>query len=73
MLEDGTYDVMVVDAEPAGGGDGLRLDVTVLGGAHKGEVVTFLATGLGVSDVDALGMPGTLTVLAGEPSFAIDR
>lgn len=73
MLEDGTYDVMVVDAEPTGDDDGLRLDITVLAGAHKGEVVTITATGLGVWDVDALGMPGTLTVSAGEPSFVIDR
>lgn len=73
MLEDGTYDVLVVDAEPTGEEDALRLDVTVLEGAHKGEVVTLFSTGLGVSDVDALAMPGTLTVLAGDPSFAIDR
>lgn len=73
MLEDGTYDVMVVDAEATGDGDALRLDITVLDGPHKGEVVGLVATGLGVCDVDALGMPGTLTVSVGEPSFVIDR
>ena len=73
MLEDGTYDVMVVDAEATAEGDALRLDITVLAGAHKGEVVTLTATGLGVCDVDALGMPGTLTVSAGEPSLVIER
>lgn len=73
MLEDGTYDVLVVDAEATGDGGALRLDVTILAGPHKGEVVGLTAAGLDVSDVDALGMPGTLTVSAGEPTLAIDR
>lgn len=74
MLDDGTYDVIVVDAdtlpEPP---DGLRLDVTILDGAHKGEVVSLQAVGLGVRELDALGMPGTLTVADGGPSIVLDR
>lgn len=72
MLEDGAYDVFVVDAEATGPGDVLRLDLTVLSGAHKGEVVSMTATGLGVDEIDALGMPGTLTVSAGQPSIEIE-
>jgi hypothetical protein len=71
VIADGTYDVFVVDAMPDGGA--LRLEVTILAGEHKGEVVALLATGLGVDELDVLGMPGTLTVADGEPSIAIDQ
>lgn len=73
MLEDGTYDIIIVDATPSDDEPGdLRLEVTVLGGAHKGQVVSVRATGLGLSDVDALGMPGTLVVSGGEPSVVVE-
>jgi hypothetical protein len=77
MLDDGTYDVFVVDAEevPTAPGEPatLRLDLTILAGPHKGEVVTTQAAGLGIEELDALGMPGTLTVREGRPSVVIDR
>jgi hypothetical protein len=72
MLEDGVYDVFVVDAETLEAG-GLHLDLTILAGPHKGEVVSMRATGLGVDEIDALGTPGTLTVTRGEPSVVLDR
>ena len=72
MLPDGTYDVFVVDAEADGAG-GLRLDLTILAGEQKGEVVTMRATGLAVDELEALGTPGTLTVAAGEPSLALEH
>lgn len=74
MLADGTYDVIVVDATPAPDGtDELRLDLTILAGEHKGEVVPMRASGLGLDELDALGLPGTLTVLDGAPSIVLDR
>jgi hypothetical protein len=77
MLDDGTYDVFVVDAEevPAAPGQPatLRLDLTILAGPHKGEVVTTQAVGLRIDELDALGLPGTLTVVDGRPSVTIDR
>ena len=45
MLPDGAYEVFVVDAA----GDGptaLHLEVTILAGDHKGEVVSVRAEGL---------------------------
>ena len=72
MLPDGTYDVFVVDAAADGPG-GLRLDVTILAGDQKGEVVSVRAEGLGVDEVDALGLPGTLTVEAGEPALVLEH
>jgi hypothetical protein len=74
MLADGTYDVIVVDASAIPDGpDDLRLDLTILAGEHKGEVVPMRASGLGVDEVDVLGVPGTLTVLGGAPSIVLDR
>jgi len=72
MLADGTYDVFVVDAEAAEPPGALQLDLTILGGDHKGEVVSMRAEGLGVDDLGALGLPGTLTVTAGEPSLVLE-
>lgn len=73
MLEDGEYDVLVVDTEDDGDGDGVRLHLTVLAGPHKGEVVAVRAGRLEMDPVDALGLPGTLTVAGGEPSVVLDR
>jgi hypothetical protein len=72
VLDDGVYDVFVVDAA-ADGTAALRLDLTILAGAHKGQMVAMRAEGLGVDEIDALGMPGTLTVADGEPSVVLDR
>ena len=74
MLEDGSYDVIVVDASAIPDGpDALRLDLTILAGEHKGEVVPMRASGLGVDELDVLGVPGTLTVRDGAPSIVLDR
>jgi len=64
----------VVDAAAtADGPDDLRLELTILAGEHKGEVVPMRASGLGVDELDVLGVPGTLTVLDGAPSVVLDR
>lgn len=79
MLDDGTYDGIVVDAElEAGHDDGddiavVRLDVAILAGPHKGEVVAVRATGLAADPLDALGLPVTLTVVDGGPRVAFDQ
>ena len=72
MLPDGSYDVLVVDAT-ADGPAGLHLEVTVLAGEHKGEVVAVRASGLAVDEIEALGTPGTLTVQDGEPRLALEH
>lgn len=76
MLDDGVYDAFVVDATPdagAGGQPGLHLDLTILSGPHKGEVVSLRAEGLGVDELDCLGLPATLTIREGAPAVALDR
>lgn len=73
MLEDGTYDVLVVDAEELDEPPGaIRLDLTILAGDLKGEVVSLTAVGLGRDALDLLAEPGTVTVADGEPRFALD-
>ncbi len=72
MLPDGTYDVVVVDAV-ADGDQALHLEVTILGGDRKGDLVSVRAEGLAVAELDALGLPGTLTVRDGEPDLALER
>jgi hypothetical protein len=72
VLPDGSYDVFVVDAT-GDGTAGLRVEVTILAGEHKGEVVTVRAEGLAIDELEALGLPGTLTVRGGEPSLALEH
>lgn len=71
MLPDGTYDVIVVDATADEGGK-LHLEVALLDGAHKGDVVAVVASGLAVDELDALGTPGTLVVRDGGPRVTLE-
>jgi hypothetical protein len=71
VLEDGVYDALVVDATAAG--EAMNLDLTIVAGAHKGEVVAVRATGLAIDELDLLGMPGTLVVENGVPAFTVER
>lgn len=75
MLPDGTYDAFVVDAEDDD--TGVRLELTVIAGPHKGDVVSVrrapVAEGAVERDaLDLIGMPATLTVSQGRPRVAID-
>jgi len=74
-LPDGAYDVIVVDAETADDGH-LRLELTITLGPHIGRIVTLRAHHVDagerpdLSDPFALlGIPGTLRVRNGVPSF----
>lgn len=71
MLADGTYDAMVVDAEDLDGG-AVGLEITILVGEHKGEVVTVRADGLGRAAIELLAVPATLTVADGSPSVELE-
>jgi hypothetical protein len=71
VIADGTYDVFIVDATELDSG-GWQLELTILAGDHKGELVTINAQGLEGSEFDLLGMPGTLVVTDGVPGFRVD-
>ena len=71
VLADGTYDVVVVDADDDAGGI-VHVEVAILAGEHKGEVVSVAASGLERDPLDLLAAPGTLTVSEGSPSLALE-
>jgi hypothetical protein len=71
VLDDGTYDALVVDATPREGG-GVSIELTVVAGPAKGEVVAVLARGLAGDPLDLLGVPATLTVAGGVPSLRLE-
>ncbi len=75
-LPDDVYDVIVVDADVGDDGE-LRIEVTVTLGPHIGRIVALkklhVEPGRGVTDTAdpyaLLGIPGTLRVRNGVPSF----
>ena len=69
-LPDGAYDVLVVDA--TADGDARALEIRIISGEHKGDVVALRAQGMDVDELDLLGMPGTLHVDGGVPRFVVD-
>jgi hypothetical protein len=76
MLPDGNYDVIVVDAERGDDGD-LHIEVTISLGPRVGDVIRLRGRHVerGSSEAESedpyalLGVPGTLRVRAGEPTF----
>lgn len=56
-----------------GPGQVWMLDLTIVSGPHKGEVVTVRAEHLDGDEFDLMGMPATLTVTDGRPTVRIDR
>jgi hypothetical protein len=69
-LPDGTYDAFVIDARDE---DRVRhLDLTIVAGEHKGEVVSIATSDTSGVDVELMGMPATLEVRDGEPSVTIE-
>ncbi len=74
MLSDGTHDAFVFDAEEAADGS-LVLEVTIIDGEHKGDVVSLTASpGHDLGDpIDLMGLPGTIDVVDGRPEINILR
>ena len=76
LLADGTYDVIVVDADEVASAPGepqaVSLDLTILAGEAKGEIVSVRAVGLSGDPILLLGVPGTLTVTDGVPSVQLE-
>lgn len=70
MLEDGTYDALVFDADERDGA--VAVELTILAGAHKGEVVSVVSTDWAGDALDLLGIPATLTVADGEPTVTFE-
>ena len=61
MLENGTYDALIIDAEVRD--DNVALECTITSGAHKGDVIRIVTSSFATRDaVSLLGMPCTLHV-----------
>jgi hypothetical protein len=76
-LPDGTYDVIVVDAETTDDGD-TRIELTITLGPYVGRLVALRtrhvdALGANTDSSTLLGIPGTLRVHRGEPTFRPER
>lgn len=72
MLEDGTYDAIVVDADDGPSGDAVVVELAVASGPDRGLVITISATGLGRTAIDLLALPATITVVDGRPTVELD-
>jgi hypothetical protein len=70
MLPDGTYDAIVVDAERDE--DGIRLELTITAGPHKGEVVAVRASTLTMDPVNVLGIPARIVVTNNSPRVELE-
>ncbi len=70
MLEDGTYDALVFDAEADG--EEITVELTILSGEHKGAVVSLSTETWNGDETDLLGIPATITVTAGTPSVVFE-
>ena len=72
-IEDGTFEVVVVDAEPVDGDDAsVRLELAILAGPRKGELLTVTAAGLGRDALDLLAVPATVVVVDGAPQLTLE-
>ena len=73
MLADGTYDAIVVDATDVDGGNaGVRLELTIVVGPHKGDVVAVRAEHLAMTAVETLGLPARLVVTDQRPEVVLE-
>lgn len=73
VLRDGTYDALVVDAEPDGARAGVVvLSLTITAGEAKGEVVEVRATHLEHDPLELLALPCILVVRDGAPTVVFD-
>ena len=71
MLDDGTYDAIIVDAERDE--DGIRLELTITAGPHKGEIVAVRASTVTMDPLDVLGIPARIVVTNNSPRVELER
>ena len=70
-LPDGSYDVFIIDAEKFAD-ESTRVDLTIVSGANKGDIVSVRATRISRDALELLGLPATLHVVNGEPRVVFD-
>lgn len=70
MLPDGDHDAIVFDVDERP--DGLVVELTLLAGEHKGEVVSVRTTDWTGDPLDLLAVPATVSVVEGTPSVRFE-
>ena len=71
-LSDGVYDVLVVDAQRNQEKNAVVLELVLVAGPHKGDVVHVRMSNADDDALSLLGLPGVLTVADGVPSFQLE-
>jgi hypothetical protein len=71
VLDDGSYEALIVDAHAEDDGT-VRIELTITTGAHKGEVVQVRGRFPGRDELDLLAAPATLVVSEGQPRVTLD-
>ena len=72
MLEDGTYDAIVVDADVGPETGSLTLELAIAAGAHKGEVIPLTVRDQGRDPLDLLAVPATIVVADGRSTLTLE-
>jgi hypothetical protein len=71
LIPDGTYSALIVDAVTDADGT-VHVEVTLVAGEHKGDVVRLAGRFPGKDELDLLAMPATLVVSDGQPMLTLD-
>jgi hypothetical protein len=72
LEDDGTYEVIVVDAMEDPAESVIHIEVAITTGPRKGDVLRLNGHNLARNAVDLLGLPATVTVTSGVPSLQLD-
>jgi hypothetical protein len=72
VLDDGTYDAIVLEASRDESDGAVVVELTVLAGEHKGEVVSLRSANWEGDAVELLGVPATVTVADGVPEVRFE-
>jgi hypothetical protein len=71
-LDDGAYDVIVVDVDTSRDNDVVRVELTIVSGPHKGAVIAVHAPAFEGDPISLLGIPATLLVEGGRPTVELE-
>lgn len=70
MLDDGSYEALVFDADE--GPEGVTVELTIIAGEHKGEVISIRSDTFDGDALDLLGTPAAVVVTDGRPSVTFE-
>jgi hypothetical protein len=72
VLEDGTYDAIVVDADVGPEPGSLTVELAIAAGPRKGEVVALTVHDNGRDPLDLLAVPATIVVADGRTALTLE-